>query len=251
MKILRTALIIVISLSLLITILVTFLVIKQRNLFDVDSFNKRAYTIDEIAFFEDIAFWDSLHIKKWETDIKVQIDTTDKVSESDIKEVDNVINILSPLIAPLKITRVATGGNLIVHLNYPNQTNGRATGWAVINDMSKPVSINHADVYVLKNYNQNIMHEFLHALGLWHPQKEYPFHTAIGRNNYVILENQDKQVKYPDHFIKFNTWEEFDEFSVKTFNNLSEQEKKVIKMLYSSDIKSGLTKRYFMYRMRR
>lgn len=34
------------------------------------------------------------------------------------------------------------------------------------------------------------MHEFLHVIGLWHPQKKYPFNTVIGRNNYVIMENQ-------------------------------------------------------------
>ena len=41
--------------------------------FDVNSFQKRGYTKDEIALFGDIAFREGNRLRKWETDIKVEI----------------------------------------------------------------------------------------------------------------------------------------------------------------------------------
>ena len=90
------------------------------------------------------------------------------------------------------------------------------------------------------------MHEFLHAIGISHPQKEYPFYTAIGRNTYVVLEAQKAGSKYPANSIVLKTWDDLDALQAKSYNSLSEQEKKAIKMLYSSDFKSGLLRRHFL-----
>ncbi len=227
-----------------------YLNIYQKSLFDEDSFLKKNYTTSEIDFFSDIAFWNSTWIRKWDTDIKVQMDTINGISDADIRMVDNAIAAIVPLIEPIKISRVSSGGNFIVHLNHLEQTIKGAKGWVVINDMSKPLSINYADVYVMKYYEMCLMHEFLHAIGISHPQNEYPFYTAIGRNTYVVLEAQKAGSKYPTNSIVLNTWDELDSLQSKSHNSLSEQEKMAIKMLYSSDFKSGLTKRYFMNRLK-
>lgn len=243
--------IVILTLAIAVSALIIYLSSKlyQKSLFDEDSFLSKNYTISEIDFFSDISFWDSKWVRKWEADIKIQIDTINEVTESDIAEVDNIIKILSPLVAPLKMTIVDTDGNFIVHLNHLDQTIKGAKGWAKINDMGKPILIEHADIYVMKHYTQFLMHEFLHALGFWHPENEYPFYTAIGANTYVVLEAQEASSKYPDYGIVLNTWDEYDALYDRSYNNMSEQEKKAVKMLYSSDFKSGLSKKYFLKRL--
>jgi hypothetical protein len=87
------------------------------------------------------------------------------------------------------------------------------------------------DIYVSKwNYSDTFIHEFLHGLGLSHPRKTYPFDLTIStkRNFYSIEEYE----KYHEHRFP-----------------LSEQEKRILKMLYSPIIKSGLTIECFKEKM--
>ena len=212
--------------------------------FDKEQFLSKGYTQDEIELFSDIGF---LHgrIRKWETDIKVEIIDIEKLSKKDIEDVDSIIIIIEPLIFPIKIYRVLKEGNLKVYrkvekiykCNFFNIT--EPGGTAMLNphkilDIRK-LSITTAKIYE-KNYSsgtKTLLHEFLHAIGLWHASRPYNFHIAMATrespNIFYSLEELDEH-----HDIEFF---------------ISEQEKQVIRMIYSSGVKSGLKRKTFMKEM--
>lgn len=181
--------------------------------------------------FADIAFPYN-RIRKWNTDIKVEIKYTDRLKESDILEIDSIIKILSPLIHPLKISRVSSDGNLIVYRKVDSiPISGRQPrGFCYIPPLIKSMTYNivYAEVYDWE-YSigpEILLHEFEHAIGLQHPSKQYPFYMNI-RGSY-----------------EFKSLEEMERCKVPYY--ISEQEKRIIKMLYSSFIKSGLDKKTFI-----
>lgn len=199
------------------------------------------YSKETLLLFSDIAFPDD-KIRKWNEDIKVEIANEDRKvkipyadlrNKGSISEVDSIINILSPLIYPVKIYRVPQNGNLIVHLNVdsvPIPTKN-AQGFCYIPPLIKTFSwnIKYAEVYNIW-YSPVIFHEILHAIGLQHPSKEYPFYMAI------------------DDEYTFGSLEEEEKFHTPLY--LSEEEKTIIKMLYSPYIKSGLSKKEFLKQMK-
>jgi len=210
--------------------------IRNANAFDAEKFIGEGFTMQELALFCDIAFADDgMRIRKWETDIRVEIKNIDEIDRSAIDEVDSIIALLAPLVAPLKMERVHSGGNLHVYRNVTRVQSSKSPGEykpRYVNGVSKinrktpySWSITHARVYDACGAQcQTLLHEFEHALGLDHPINLYPYYLTIGRS--VI----------PQYF---STQEEIKDFLSQPFY-LSEQEKKAIKMLYSPEIKSGL-----------
>lgn len=208
---------------------------STRN-FHVDGFKSVEFTDDELGLFCDIAFMhEDIQIRKWNEDIRVEIKNITDIDKKSIEEVDSIIAILAPLIAPLKLERVDKNGNIHVYRHV------KSTKSATPHSLSKPKYVNGLTQINKKTpYNWNItfaciydgpsttaqtlLHEFEHALGLGHPFKPYPYYLTIGRS--VI----------PQYF---KTDEEFMAFINQPFY-ISEQEKKVIRMLYSPEIKSGL-----------
>ncbi|MFV0417994.1 MAG: hypothetical protein ACK5KT_04560 [Dysgonomonas sp.] len=204
--------------------------------FYADGFKSIDYTDDELGLFCDIAFMhEDVQIRKWSENIKVEIKNISDIDQRSVAEVDSIIAILAPLIIPLKIERVEKNGNIHVY-RHVNSIKS-----ATPHSLSKPKYVNGLTQINKKTpYNWNItfaciydgpsttaqtlLHEFEHALGLGHPFKPYPYYLTIGRS--VI----------PQYF---RTNEEFMAFINQPFY-MSEQEKKVIRMLYSPDIKSGL-----------
>jgi hypothetical protein len=164
----------------------------------------------------------------------------DSLNKREIDDIDSIIEIITPLIHPIKIERVENNGNLEVYrkveriLSFSayirkNQPRG-------ITMMNPFVStINFAQIYETNNVSDNstIIHEFLHAIGLAHASKPHKFNLVMST------------LEAP------NIFNSIDE--LEAFNNIpyyiSEQEKQVIKMLYSSDVKSGLQKEDFIKEM--
>lgn len=204
--------------------------------FQTEKFKSINYTNEELGLFCDVAFMhEDVQIRKWDENIRVEIKNIQDIDQKSIIEVDSIIAILTPLIAPLTIERVEKNGNLHVyrHVNSvvsatphshlkPKYING-------LTQINKKTpynwNITYACIYDAPSTTaQTLLHEFEHAIGLGHPFKPYPFYLTIGRS--VI----------PQYF---RTNEEFMAFLNRPFY-ISEQEKTVIKMLYSPDIKSGL-----------
>lgn len=215
---------------------------KEARRFDSNKFMTSVeYTKDELSLFCDIAFTDEeVCVRKWKKDIKVEIINIAELDKYSIAEVDSVIAILAPLIEPIKIKRVEKDGNLHVHRKVQQVTPSKPeknclNGLARINKKT-PYSweISYACIYDgCEASSQTLMHEFQHALGLSHPIKLYSYYLTIGRS--VI----------PQYF---RSKEEIQNFLDQPFY-LSEQEKTVIKMLYSPEIPAGLHINLFADRM--
>lgn len=163
------------------------------------------YKKEELLLFSDIAFpYD--RIRKWDKDIKVEIGNLNSLCQSDIIEVDSIIKILSPLIHPIKISRVSSGGNLIVYRkvdSIPIPDKHRASGFCYIPPLinSKTLNINYAEVYDIHYVNgpSVCLHEFEHAIGLRHPSRQYPFYMQIvGTDVPHVFKSIDEYEKYLD-----------------------------------------------------
>lgn len=214
---------------------------KEIEDFNAENFKKMNFTIEELYLFCDVAFGhEGQRLRKWETDIKVQIKNASQLDSKSIREVDSAIAVLAPLIAPLKIERVHSGGNLLVYRNVEEipltEIEGHDPNGAAVIGRRPNYSwnIESARIYDRNcSHSHTLMHEFEHALGLEHPSKTYSIYLTIGRS------------AIPQYFDSRKQW--------KALMNqpfyLSEQEKSVIRMLYSPEIKSGLRKDYFMQTM--
>ncbi|MDU1889461.1 MAG: hypothetical protein E6767_02120 [Dysgonomonas sp.] len=216
--------------------------LRETRSFDAIKFQELEFTMEELTLFCDVVFTsENTRVRKWTTDIKVEIKNKADLDEKYIAEVDSIIAIFAPLIAPLKIERVEGDGNLHVYRKVTcisGPRNGKRwylNGLARINKRTTySWDINFACVY--DSYNgtsQTLIHEFQHALGLDHPINLYPFYVTIGRS--VI----------PQYF---KSKEETQAYLNEPFY-LSNQEKKVITMLYSSEVKPGLHIDLFTQRM--
>lgn len=227
--------------------------LKQSSLFNKKHFISKGYSQQDILLFTDIAFREAGKLRKWNQDIKVEIDTTCAIDENCIIEVDNVIKALAPLIAPVKIQRVSKNGNLIIHINCQNTPVGHGIGYTLVNDLSMfSEPINHADVYTIKFHLSILPHEMCHAIGLSHPENRYQFYNIMGINDFYIKET-NKNIKKisPDRFaLVFGSWKEMDSFNdYQRKLVIPLEERRVIKMLYSNDFTSGLKKSIFKKEM--
>jgi hypothetical protein len=238
--------------AILIIILSLFLYdsLRQPSLFDKKHFISKGYSQQDILLFSDIAFREADKLRKWNEDIKVEIDTTCDIDKNCVTEVDNVIRVLTPLIAPVKIHRVSKNGNLIIHMNCQNIPVGHGIGYTLVNNLNlfcEP--INHADVYTVKYWLSVLPHEMCHAIGLSHPTNRYQFYNIMGTNDFFVKEI-NKKIS-PDKFaLTFNTWEEMDTFEIYQKKLVIPfEERRIIKMLYSSNFKSGLKKSAFKKEM--
>ena len=196
------------------------------------------YTKKDLSLFCDIAFQEgNSRIKKWETDIRIEIVDTCKLDSVAIAEVDSLIKLLVPLVQPLKIRRVAEGGNFRIHRRLSGEQMPRYRGTIPrgichYNSIFKSWSLVSVDVYESSlpyDPPHTLLHECLHGLGLVHPSVKYPFQMSI--------------VTYKTPNI-YHSIDEAEEYNKQKFP-LSVQEQEVLKMLYSPAIKSGLSKKRF------
>ena len=227
------------SFAITIIIVISILLFKNFNTnFNIDDYLSKGYTEEEIMLFSDIGF-DNNRIYKWRENIKVEIKDINKLNQRQINDVDSIISIIGQLISPIKISRVEKDGNLKIHRKpetLPGTKYRDARGLTIYR--GKP-HIKKAEIYILKELSEQnatsvLVHEFLHAIGLSHATNQYDFHTAIAT------------YKSPNIFNSIDDYEKHAEN--KYF--ISEQEKQVIRMLYSPEIKVGLKKSKFMKKMK-
>lgn len=213
---------------------------QQAQDFDAERFKEVGFTPEEFDLFCDIGFkHERKRVMKWETDIKVQIMNIKELDRQTISEVDSAIAIIAPLIAPLKIERVSSGGNLFIFRNVriiPSTRKPPDTlkGLTQINPESM-YSWSIEQAYIYDRYHSDgltLMHELEHALGLNHPTKIYSSALTIGWGT-------TSQLFKPEEWYAYK----------KKKYRLTDLEKKVIRMLYSPEIKSGLSKDVFMKKM--
>ena len=193
------------------------------------------YSKEMLLLFTDVAFpYPHNRIRKWTKDIKVEIVNADKLDKSLVDEVDSIINILSPLIYPLKIYKVPENGNLEVFRKVDSiPISGSVQGFCYMpqkTSIALSWDIKYAKVYDIW-YSNFVFHEMLHAIGLQHPPEHYPFYMQIS-GGYTFKSLEEAEEKFYDRLY------------------ISEEEKIIIKMLYSQHIRSGLTKKEFLKQMK-
>lgn len=233
--------------------LVLYEFFHQPTLFDKESFIKKGYSQEDILFFSDVAFREANKLRKWTGDIKVEIDTTCPIDAGCIAEVDTIIQILSPLVAPIKIYKVSEGGNLIIHMNVDYTPAKIGIGYALVNRFNIfSESITHADVYTIKYCRSILPHEICHAIGLAHPENKYLFYTTMGKFESCVKEYLVNGKKVKDfsklgaHVFIFETDDDKVKFEeVQKALRIALAERRIIKMLYSGDFKSGLSRSTF------
>lgn len=221
--------------------------LRQKFLFDADSFKSKNYSKESVAFFSDITFREGNKIRKWKSDIRVELDSVSLKDSNCVVLTDQIISILTPLIKPIKIYRVQENGNLIIHANVDNTPINKGIGYTAVNRFNLfSESIYKADVYTTKHNLSVLPHEICHAIGLTHPENMYPFYNIMGANSFIIKELHDKpsEIKPSKNDLVFDSFDDFAAFQKE--NIIPPQEREVIKMLYSDDIKVGLKKRYFL-----
>lgn len=224
---------------------------RQKKLFNSDSFKAKNYSNESIDLFTDIAFREGDKIRKWENNIYVELDSTSLKDTNCITLTDQVISVLTPLIKPIKICRVKTNGNIVIHANVENIPEGNYLGYTATNHFNLfSESIRKVDIYTLKNELHVLPHEMCHAIGLRHPTHKYPFYNIMGTNNYIIKEmyNNPSLIKPTKYDLVFDTFADRDRYIKQ--NIIPLQEREVIKMLYSEDIKVGLKKKYFLSKIK-
>lgn len=213
----------VILLVILITIISTIIILildSKKQEFDVNKFIARGYSQEEIELFIDIAFVEG-EIEKWDTDIYVQIKGEKGRAGADI---DPVIKLLSPLVSPLKMEIVKEHGNVIIYRGVKSCLVPRAIAFSNTTIISPRIS----KAWIFESNNVSsiaLTHELEHILGLSHPRKGHPYALNIKGN--------ESPSSIPAYYYTDTYY-------------LSNQEKKVIKMLYSSEIKNGLKRSSFM-----
>ena len=247
-------LILIFSLILILVFVGIFLcdTLRTRSLFNADSFNSKNYSKESLAFFSDIAFREGDRIRKWECDIRIELDSNSLKDSNCVVLTDKVISILIPLIKPLKIFKVQENGNLIIHANVDKTPIDKGIGYTDVNHFNLfSESIYNADVYTTKNNLSVLPHEICHAIGLTHPENRYPFYNIMGTNSFIIKEFYDDPSKInPSKYdLVLNTYDDFVTFQRENIIPLEERE--VIKMLYSEDIKVGLKKNYFLKKIKK
>lgn len=225
---------------------------SQNSVSYTDVFKSGRYTREDIALFNDIAFTNG-RIHKWTTDIKVQV-----IGEAcpNCPDIDIIINDIAPLIAPLKIMKVKKNGNVIIHRGVDDNKFNGFRGYATIKSLPSK-GIKSAVIYETKTAKYStLMHEFEHVLGLNHPRKVYPYDLLIwGESSPKCpekkyhFESDTPENPEPGHYY-FKTWDDYNKFQEKQKTQmLTEQEKCILRMLYSPTLKPGLKRIDFMQNM--
>lgn len=180
------------------------------------------YTEKELKYFGQVGFYTGKSVKKWGKNIEISMVGAPK--EGDIELIDSIINEIGPLIAPIKIERKDRNGNLkikfveTVDAGFANQ--GVRLG---LFDEFQYSNINLPNNLKGTLRQATLRHEFLHALGLHHPNE---------RNTGTLIESY---VEFVD----------FDESNVKNYK-YSELDKRMVILLYDDKIIKGLEKKDYL-----
>lgn len=184
----------------------------------------KGYSQKELIFFTEVGFLFQDKACKWEEDILVSL--KGEPFKEDESIIDSIVQELSPLIYPVKISKTNGIGNLVV--NFTKDTIDRQLmGFTDTKKMSFMGVISQIEMDIFSKVTGQarqacIRHEFLHALGL-----EHPIHNNTG----TIIESRLDYINFSD--------------SVKLFR-YSALDKSSLKILYSDCLPAGLKKKTFV-----
>jgi hypothetical protein len=181
------------------------------------------YSKEELNFFEEVGFLFQDRACKWKEDILVS--TKGSPFKEDESIIDSIVQELTPLIYPVKISRTSGIGNLVVNFTKDN-IDRQVMGFTDTKKMSFMGVISQIEMDIFSKVTGQarqacIRHEFLHAMGLEHP---------IHKNTGTIIESRLDYINFSD--------------SVKLYR-YSALDKSSLKILYSDCLPVGLKKKTF------
>jgi hypothetical protein len=193
-------------------------------------------TSDEKNLFSNIGFHYYTKIMKWDHDITVAI-KGDDIRPEDPETVKVIVAELTPLIEPLKITLIENVEKADITINFTHEiTKPDIYGYTKPEFRLFSSEFKKADVFIFPiqkgDYRwRTVQHEMMHAIGFNHNKtylKDAKFYDTT-MNGYVLT-SYDKADE--DKFLKKH-------------RKYSETDKRMIKLLYSSCIPLGLSKKDF------
>lgn len=218
-----------ISLGIMLLVTLFFLVGKMYDSLDYPPLKSTTclhqYSREELDFFSEVGFLFRDKACKWEDDILISMEGMPMDGDGLI--IDEIVKELSPLIEPVKISRVNGLGNLVV--KFTKDTIVRQTmGFTQYEKMSFNGHIKKVEIEIFSKVQGQarqacMRHEFLHALGLGHPSS---------RNTGTLIESL---VEYLDA----------DSDNVRLYK-FAAKDQSSIKILYSDCIPKGLKRKTFL-----
>lgn len=192
---------------------------KMKSITCLDDFSQQ-----ELNFFLETGFLFENKASKWEDDILISV--KGEPFKEDGSLIDSIVEELTPLIYPVKISRTSGIGNLVIHFTR-DTTDRQVMGFTDTKKLSFRGIISQVEMEIFSRVTGQarqacIRHEFLHALGLEHPRQT---------NTGTLIEPMVEYVDGTDH--------------VKLFR-YSDLDKSSLKILYSECIPAGLKKKTFL-----
>jgi len=183
----------------------------------------RNYETKELQYFGQVGFYNGQTVKKWGKNIEISM--VGEPRRGDVELIDSIINEIGPLIAPIKIERKTSGGNL--RIKFVDKVDAGFADHQVrlgLFDEFQYSDINLPNILKGTLRQATLRHEFLHALGFDHPKD---------RNTGTLIESSVEFVGNDE------------ESNVKNYK-YSELDKRMVKLLYDSKIIKGLEKKEYL-----
>ncbi|MDP4210643.1 MAG: hypothetical protein Q8928_17680 [Bacteroidota bacterium] len=188
------------------------------------------YTIKELSFFSQVGFYNHDCLTKWKDDINIAI--KGNPTKRDMEIIDTIIKELKPLLGGININRVESNENFKISFtekcplgNYP---------YGVVDFKTKFMdwsSFRYIDLWINSNLKgtfreATIKHEFLHGLGLDHPQS---------RNTGTLIESNAEYASIDDY-----------EIGMVSLYKFTPLDKACVKILYENCLHGGLNRTDFI-----
>lgn len=189
---------------------------EQSSSFNRESFISRSYSQEGIRMFSSAGFSKDYCLRRWEDDIRIFVEGAGPADSLYLKYIDDIIDIISPVIHPVRISRVSDNPNLHIYLKAnPSLVNDGSSGYALINRGFS--AITYAEIYIEKKNIHTIQREICVALGM----NNTAFNSPELKRNIKSRSEAGEEI-------------------------ISPIEIEIMKMIYSEDFKTGLRKRHFM-----
>lgn len=199
---------------------------------------KENYSPEAISYFSEVGFYKTKTLRKWEKNLTVSISGT--VDESDIKSIDEFVEIFNTLSSTVKMKTTEKNGDIRINItndsiSNPKGYNGLTWKYGKYNS-SFSNEITHAKILVspilnTKNRREIIHHELLHAIGLSHTKKEFENQNTLGITSYKSIDDYEERI--PEKY------------------DIPELDKKAIMILYNYCLPVGLKRETFISKIRK
>jgi len=162
---------------------------------------KENYSAETISYFSEVGFYQNKTLRKWEKNLTVSISGT--VDESDIKSVDEFVDIFNKLSSSVKIKTTEEDGDIKINITdnpILNKQGCHGLTWKYGKyNSSFSNEITHAKILVstfldTKKRRKTIHHELLHAIGLSDTKKEFEKQNTLGITSYKSIDDYEERI---------------------------------------------------------